>query len=176
MRTALQELILSEFSLPGCRYKVDTDNGVVYGKRNDGTVVPLKQNNGEVLIYLKKKPFHIKVHQLIFLMNNGKYNPDSDIIHIDKEKRNNRASNLKEVPAKVQYNSEKVHRNDIVDTIIKMYNAGITAKEIAERLLINYQRVTRAINNYKAKKSPRKFRRKLDSKYLDIAMFKNAYI
>lgn len=181
MKASLQDLILDYFSRPECRYIVDVENGFIYSRNARGEVSPLKSRNGEVFIYIKKegkytKAFQLKVHQIVFLMKYGKYSPDSDIIHIDGILSNNRCSNLKEVPVKVVYDPKKAHRNDIVDTVVKMYTSGITAKEIAERLLIPYQRVTRAISVHKAEKEHRQFRRKANKDYLMLHSFKNAYI
>lgn len=150
MRTSLQQLILDHLSKKECRYTVDVENGVLYTNGRNGVTHPMKPDYGMVTLYIKSKPYRVNIAQLVYLVKNGKYPADAEIIHLDGITRNNRCSNLAAKQPHKPLTFKKAPAS-IVETIIKMHDNGLTPKEISEKLLIPYHVAYHAVSVHKSK-------------------------
>lgn len=164
MINSLQSYILKNLLKEDSRYIVDTGAGKVYYRKADGEIKELRPYDGDragpcrVALRINKKEYVIQRSHLVYIMHYGLFDPSAEIRHADKDVLNDKYWNLKEHKKKEPYDPKKTFRSDITEAIQKMYRAGISQKEIAERLLIDPAKVHRAIKNLINKKPSRKFK------------------
>jgi hypothetical protein len=87
------------------------------------------------------------IHQLVYLLYNGTYNPDYQIDHVDNDLNNNDFSNLRAVTRKINLDNRprrkankqgiKTIRSSEIKEIRALYNQGLTQYAIAKLLDLN---------------------------------------